>query len=152
MAFTSVRQLPRRPIASRIRGVLSPRTPSPALLPAPPRIFACPPTASSPQAQARVLPSQLAFTLPRQLTLLLSYPPTSACLKDLQRFLRRDKPDTRQAYRLLGPYNLVKTNLVPLINTYPNDQELLYNACETLTPPALLPCLAFTDFDPLCPQ
>jgi timeless len=54
-------------------------------------------------------------------------------LKDLQRFLRRDSPETRDAFMLLGRYNLAKTDLVPLLITYPNDEELLYNALKVVT-------------------
>ena len=56
----------------------------------------------------------------------------AACLKDLQRFLRNDDPKTREALQILGQYNIAKTDLVPLIVTYPRDSDLVYNACGFL--------------------
>eukprot|EP00891_Asterochloris_glomerata_P008793 jgi/Astpho2/8793/Aster-05348 len=56
-----------------------------------------------------------------------------ACLKDLQRFLRNDDPKTREALQILGQYNIAKTDLVPLIVTYPQDTDLVYNALKLVT-------------------
>lgn len=39
----------------------------------------------------------------------------------------------------LGRYNLVKTDLVPLLITYPNDEDLLYNTRERVHPPHVSP-------------
>ena len=50
------------------------------------------------------------------------------CLKDLQRFLRHDDPIRREAFFALGQYGVVKSDLVGLITTYPEDTELIYNA------------------------
>lgn len=61
--------------------------------------------------------------------------PAAACLKDLQRFLRNDDPKTREALQILGQYNIAKTDLVPLIVTYPQDTDVVYNACEPLLQP-----------------
>lgn len=58
----------------------------------------------------------------------MSYVPTAACLKDLQRFLRFDDPDTREAFFAVSKYNLTRSDLVPLIVTYPDDYEVVYNA------------------------
>ena len=57
------------------------------------------------------------------------------CLKDLQRFLRQDDPVRREAFFALGKYGVVKSDLVSLIVTYPEDTELVYNACA---PPSAL--------------
>ena len=56
------------------------------------------------------------------------------CLKDLQRFLHRDDPVQRPAFFALGSFNLAKTDLVPLIVHYPDDADVVYNACAA--PPA----------------
>lgn len=54
-------------------------------------------------------------------------PAVAACLKDLQRLLRQDT-DTREAFQVLGQYNIAKSDLVPLIVTYPKDTDVIYNA------------------------
>lgn len=54
-------------------------------------------------------------------------------MKDLQRLLRQDT-ETREAFQVLGQYNIAKSDLVPLIVTYPNDTELVYNACKDTMP------------------
>ena len=61
--------------------------------------------------------------------------PCAACLKDLQRFLRKDDPDTRAAFFKLGQFNVAKSDLVPIIVTYAHDTDLVYNACATSLPP-----------------
>lgn len=53
------------------------------------------------------------------------------CLKDIQRFLRQDDSESRQAFFALGQFNLAKNMLMPLITTYPNDTDLVYNARES---------------------
>ena len=55
------------------------------------------------------------------------------CLKDLQRFLRQDHPETRPAFTALSKYNLARADLVPLIVSYPEDVDLVYNARKTCT-------------------
>jgi hypothetical protein len=54
--------------------------------------------------------------------------PAAACLKDLQRCLRRDDPDTRDVFFKLGEFDTAKNDLVPIIVTYPDDTDLVYNA------------------------
>ena len=53
----------------------------------------------------------------------------AACLKDLQRFLRQDDPETRAAFFKLGQFNVAKTDLVPIIVGAAGDTDLVYNAC-----------------------
>ena len=55
------------------------------------------------------------------------------CLKDLQRFLRRDDPYERQVFFRLGQWDLVSTDLVPLIVQYQEDGDVVYNALKVLT-------------------
>jgi hypothetical protein len=52
------------------------------------------------------------------------------CLKDLQRFLRKDDPDTRPVFFKLGGFHLAANDLVPLVVTYPTEHEVVYNARE----------------------
>lgn len=56
---------------------------------------------------------------------------TSECLKDLQRLLRRDDPHTRDVFHVLGEWNVVKANLIPLILSEKGDELLVLNAGET---------------------
>ncbi|KAI8471860.1 MAG: timeless protein-domain-containing protein [Monoraphidium minutum] len=56
-----------------------------------------------------------------------------SCLKDLQRFLRRDDPDTRDAFFKLGELQAATSHLVPLLVTYPHDHELVLNTLKVLT-------------------
>lgn len=42
--------------------------------------------------------------------------------------LRQDGPGTRDCFRLLASNQVAKTDLVPLIRTYSNDTDLVYNA------------------------
>ncbi|GBF93528.1 hypothetical protein Rsub_06248 [Raphidocelis subcapitata] len=60
-------------------------------------------------------------------------PDCLACLKDLQRFLRRDDPDNRDAFFKLGELTLAASHLVPLLVTYPEDEGLAFNALKVLT-------------------
>jgi hypothetical protein len=62
------------------------------------------------------------------LSLSLSTPP--ACLKDLQRFLRRDDPATRPAFTHLARFNLAKSDLVPLLMRCAEDEEVVTHARE----------------------
>ena len=48
------------------------------------------------------------------------------CLKDIDRFLRRDFDDDRQALLLLGKCEVVTNNLIPLLKAYPEDPEVVY--------------------------
>jgi hypothetical protein len=64
---------------------------------------------------------------PRQTARRTRPPPAAACLKDLQRCLRRDDPDTRDVFFKLGEFDTAKNDLVPIIVTYPDDTELVYN-------------------------
>eukprot|EP00890_Picochlorum_soloecismus_P004580 jgi/Picsp_1/5122/NSC_02485-R1_timeless family protein len=62
-----------------------------------------------------------------------------ACLKDLQGFFRYDDPEERPAFFAVSKYNFVRTDLVPLIVTYPEDYDVIYNAlkvCTHLTMPS----------------
>ena len=52
----------------------------------------------------------------------------TGCLKDLQRFLRNDDPDTRDAFFKVAEFDLARSDLVPIITTYPEDKELVFNA------------------------
>lgn len=49
-------------------------------------------------------------------------------LMDLQRYLRRDNPETRDIFFELGKWNIVRHDLVPLIRGYRADDELVLNA------------------------
>jgi hypothetical protein len=51
-------------------------------------------------------------------------------LKDLQRFLRKDDPDMRPVFFKLGGFHLAANDLVPLVVTYPNEHDVVYNARE----------------------
>lgn len=55
------------------------------------------------------------------------------CLKDLQRFLRRDDPFSRDVFHRLVQWDLVSTDIVPLIVQYQEDQDIVYNALKILT-------------------
>lgn len=57
----------------------------------------------------------------------------TACLKDLQRFLRRDDPTERPAYMKLGELAVVENDVIPLILTHPTDTDLVYNARACVT-------------------
>lgn len=52
----------------------------------------------------------------------------AACLKDIQSFFRHDDPEHRPAFFAVSKYNLARSDLVPLIVTYPEDYEVIYNA------------------------
>eukprot|EP00242_Pyramimonas_sp_CCMP2087_P012572 CAMPEP_0198222400 /NCGR_PEP_ID=MMETSP1445-20131203/87918_1 /TAXON_ID=36898 /ORGANISM="Pyramimonas sp., Strain CCMP2087" /LENGTH=442 /DNA_ID=CAMNT_0043900897 /DNA_START=179 /DNA_END=1504 /DNA_ORIENTATION=+ len=54
----------------------------------------------------------------------------SESLQDIMRFLRRDNPETRDVFMLLANWNLVKTDLLPIIRTYHDDSELVIAATK----------------------
>lgn len=54
--------------------------------------------------------------------------PHAACLKDLQRFLRKDDQDTRDVFFKLGDFDIVRNDLVPLIVSFPDEHDVVYNA------------------------
>ena len=58
-------------------------------------------------------------------------PVCAACLKDLQRLLRQDESEGKEAFQVLGQYNIAKSDLVPIIVTYPKETEIVYNACKS---------------------
>lgn len=55
------------------------------------------------------------------------------CLKDLTRFLRRDDPDTRDVFFELCKKQIPTAHLVPILTTYPDDTQLVFNALKVLT-------------------
>ncbi|GAX82511.1 hypothetical protein CEUSTIGMA_g9938.t1 [Chlamydomonas eustigma] len=55
------------------------------------------------------------------------------CLKDLQRFMRHDDPDTRPVFFKLANFQTARSDLVPLILTYPDEREIVFNALKVLT-------------------
>jgi len=55
-------------------------------------------------------------------------PVFAACLKDLQRLLRQDESETREAFQVLGRYNIAKSDLVPMIVTFPKETDIVYSA------------------------
>ncbi|KAK9804992.1 hypothetical protein WJX73_009460 [Symbiochloris irregularis] len=55
------------------------------------------------------------------------------CLKDLQRFLRQDDPEHRPAFTALCKFNIARSDLVPLIISYADDMDLVYNALKVVT-------------------
>ena len=57
-------------------------------------------------------------------------PVLAACLRDLQRFLRRDDPCDRPAFMKLGELQVVQNDVISLITGNPTDTDLVYNACE----------------------
>lgn len=56
-----------------------------------------------------------------------------ACLKDLQNFFRHDDGEYRHAFFAIHKYNFAKTDLVPLLLTYPDDYEVVYNTLKVCT-------------------
>ena len=57
-------------------------------------------------------------------------PAPAESLRDLQRFFRGDDPEQRPAFFAVGHYNFARSDLVPLIVTYPDDYDVVYNARE----------------------
>ena len=56
-----------------------------------------------------------------------------ACLKDLQGLFRHDDPEHRHAFFAIHKYNFARTDLVPLLVTYPDDYEVVYNTLKVCT-------------------
>ncbi|KAK9864053.1 hypothetical protein WJX84_001846 [Apatococcus fuscideae] len=55
------------------------------------------------------------------------------CLQDLQRFLRDDDLDTREAFFAINQSNICRTDLCPLIEAYSEDTRLVYSALKVAT-------------------
>ncbi|CAM6108735.1 unnamed protein product [Calypogeia fissa] len=53
-------------------------------------------------------------------------------LRDLQRYLRRDHPETRNVFLELGKWNVVRQDLVPLLKRYSDDFEIVLNCVKIL--------------------
>ncbi|XP_020522243.1 uncharacterized protein LOC18433200 isoform X3 [Amborella trichopoda] len=53
-------------------------------------------------------------------------------LKDLQRFLRRDDPQTRDVFKLVSKWNIASNHLIPIIEHYQGDCELVINAVKVM--------------------
>lgn len=53
-------------------------------------------------------------------------------LKDLQRFLRRDHPQTRDVFKQLGKWNTVSQDLIPIIEKYRDETELVMNTVKVI--------------------
>ncbi|KAL2324601.1 hypothetical protein Fmac_023659 [Flemingia macrophylla] len=53
-------------------------------------------------------------------------------LKDLLRFLRRDDPQTRDVFKQVCKWNTVSKDLIPIIEYYHEDRNLLLNAVKVL--------------------
>ncbi|KAG7667153.1 hypothetical protein NADE_003050 [Nannochloris sp. 'desiccata'] len=53
-----------------------------------------------------------------------------ACLKDLQGFFRFDDPIKRPSFFAVSKYNFARSDLVPLIVTYPEEYDIVYNALK----------------------
>lgn len=49
-------------------------------------------------------------------------------LKDLLRFLRRDDPEKRDVFKQVCKWNIVGKDLIPIIEFYPEDRNLVLNA------------------------
>jgi Timeless protein len=49
-------------------------------------------------------------------------------LKDLQRFLRRDDPQKRDVFKQICKWNTVTRDLIPIIESYQNDRNLVITA------------------------
>uniref|UniRef100_A0A7S3UDF9 DEK-C domain-containing protein n=1 Tax=Picocystis salinarum TaxID=88271 RepID=A0A7S3UDF9_9CHLO len=54
------------------------------------------------------------------------------CLKDLQRFLRRDDPHTRDAFHMLCTWNVPKNHVLPILKGYHDQFEYAYNALKIM--------------------
>eukprot|EP01018_Ginkgo_biloba_P015370 Gb_19078 [translate_table: standard] len=53
-------------------------------------------------------------------------------LKDLQRFLRRDHPQTRDVFKQLGKWKTVPQDLIPIIEACRDEPDLVINAGDSL--------------------
>ena len=56
--------------------------------------------------------------------------PCAACLRDLQAIFRGDDAAERPAFFAVSKYNFARSDLVPLIVTYPEDYDVVFNARE----------------------
>lgn len=48
------------------------------------------------------------------------------CLDDLRRVLHRDDPSTRRYFRTLGKWDVVRSDLAPLMCSCPSEKELVF--------------------------
>ncbi|KAJ4954853.1 hypothetical protein NE237_011636 [Protea cynaroides] len=65
----------------------------------------------------------------------IGYMPGELCLdnlKDLQRFLRRDDPQTRNVFKQVCKWNTVSKDLIPIIEHCQADRDLVINAVKIL--------------------
>uniref|UniRef100_A0A7N0TEM8 Timeless N-terminal domain-containing protein n=1 Tax=Kalanchoe fedtschenkoi TaxID=63787 RepID=A0A7N0TEM8_KALFE len=53
-------------------------------------------------------------------------------LKDLMRFLRRDDPQTREVFMQVSKWNIVAKDLIPIIENYHDDYNLVLNVVKIL--------------------
>ncbi|CAH2070182.1 unnamed protein product [Thlaspi arvense] len=53
-------------------------------------------------------------------------------LKDLLRFLRRDDPQSREVFKQVCAWNIVSKDLIPIIEHYQDEQNLVLNAVKVL--------------------
>ncbi|BFI31474.1 hypothetical protein AXG93_4530s1190 [Marchantia polymorpha subsp. ruderalis] len=53
-------------------------------------------------------------------------------LKDIQRYMRRDHPESRDIFMQLGKWNIIRRDIVPLIVRYSEDHELVLNCVKVL--------------------
>ncbi|XP_022736248.1 protein timeless homolog isoform X2 [Durio zibethinus] len=53
-------------------------------------------------------------------------------LKDLLRFLRRDDPQTREVFKQVCRWNIASKNLIPIIEHWQHDRNLVLNAVKVL--------------------
>ncbi|KAH9307878.1 hypothetical protein KI387_035789, partial [Taxus chinensis] len=53
-------------------------------------------------------------------------------LKDLQRFLRRDHPQTRDVFKQLGKWNTMSQDLIPIIEHYRDEPETIINTVKVV--------------------
>jgi timeless len=51
-------------------------------------------------------------------------------LKNLQRFLRRDDPESRDIFMQLGKWNTIRQDILPIIISYRDQFDLVLNAGE----------------------
>lgn len=49
-------------------------------------------------------------------------------LKDLLRFLRRDDPESREVFKQVCAWNIVSKDLIPIIEHYQDEHNLVLNA------------------------
>ncbi|KAL5999069.1 hypothetical protein ACLOJK_010019 [Asimina triloba] len=65
----------------------------------------------------------------------IGYKKSESCLenlKDLQRFLRRDDPQTRDVFKQVCKWNTVSNDLIPIIEHYQNERNLVITAVKVL--------------------